>query len=62
MLLTLQQTSEMVGVSEMTIRRYIKQKKIKANMVCNRYLINQEDIPKIKAVRRPYTKRISTVV
>lgn len=55
-ILSLQQASLIMGVSEMTVRRYIKSGKLKATMMCNRYIINQEDIPKQV---RTYTKKIS---
>jgi excisionase family DNA binding protein len=43
--LTLQQASELLGVSEMTVRRHIKSGKIKAVQQYNRYLINKDDLP-----------------
>jgi excisionase family DNA binding protein len=42
---TLQEASQMLGLSEMTVRRRIKQGKIKAKIQYNRYLIEKDDLP-----------------
>jgi excisionase family DNA binding protein len=49
-MLTLQQASELLGVSEMTVRRHIKSGKIKAVQQYNRYFISKDDLPIPKEV------------
>jgi len=46
--LTLQEVAQTMGVSEMTVRRYIKEGKLKAKMQYNRYFIEQNDVPLTK--------------